>query len=307
MNKFKKFAKALGLALLCMVMVNNAMAAVVTYYHNDISGTPIAATDAAGNLKWKESYKPYGDKLTRATASADNDIGFHGKAHDDSTGLSYMGARYYDPVLGRFMGVDPVDFQTDNLHSFNRYTYANNNPYKFIDPSGEYAELGLEVASLALGVFSFQKNVDAGNYGAAAVDAGGVAFDAVMSVIPFVPGLASVAVDAVRGGENIASFGKTLTTAENAPWTPVSFPSKLTKNSSNQIQADSTPQAAIDALKSNGYNHSTSKDGSVSILTNSQKTYRFYDKATSTGGPSAAMRMTGDKKDLTKIRFGSTP
>ncbi|MCM8915446.1 RHS domain-containing protein [Pseudomonas inefficax] len=117
------------------------MAAVVTYYHNDISGSPIAATDAAGNLKWKESYKPYGDKLTRSAASAGNDVGFHGKAHDDSTGLSYMGARYYDPVLGRFMGVDPVDFQTDNLHSFNRYAYTNNNPYRYVDPDGNYAFL----------------------------------------------------------------------------------------------------------------------------------------------------------------------
>ena len=141
MNRLKTFARALCAALLCVATVNNAMAAVVTYYHNDISGSPIAATDAAGNLKWKESYKPYGDKLTRSAASSDNDIGFHGKAYDDITGLSYMGARYYDPVLGRFMGVDPVDFQADNLHSFNRYAYTNNNPYRYVDPDGNYAFL----------------------------------------------------------------------------------------------------------------------------------------------------------------------
>ncbi|QVL18977.1 RHS domain-containing protein [Pseudomonas qingdaonensis] len=149
MKKLKKTARALCVALLCMTMVNNAMAAVVTYYHNDISGSPIAATDAAGNLKWKESYKPYGEKLTRSAASRDNDIGFHGKAHDDSTGLSYMGARYYDPVLGRFMGVDPVAFQTDNLHSFNRYAYTNNNPLKYVDPDGNYAFL-VPLAAYAL-------------------------------------------------------------------------------------------------------------------------------------------------------------
>ena len=150
MNRLKMFARVLCAALLCVATANNAMAAVVTYYHKDISGSPIAATDAAGNLKWKESYKPYGDKLTRSAASADNDIGFHGKAYDDITGLSYMGARYYDPVLGRFLGVDPVDFQTNNLHSFNRYTYTNNNPYKFIDGDGKYAELVLELLASAL-------------------------------------------------------------------------------------------------------------------------------------------------------------
>jgi uncharacterized protein RhaS with RHS repeats len=47
-----------------------------------------------------------------------------------------MGARYYDPVIGRFMGVDPVGFQENNVHSFNRYAYANNNPYKFVDRDG---------------------------------------------------------------------------------------------------------------------------------------------------------------------------
>ncbi|MFJ4257460.1 RHS repeat-associated core domain-containing protein [Pseudomonas monteilii] len=206
MSMLKRFARVLCTTLLCMAMVNNAMAAVVTYYHNDISGSPIAATDAAGNLKWKESYKPYGDKLTRSAASSDNKIGFHGKAHDDSTGLSYMGARYYDPVLGRFTGVDPVDFQTDNLHSFNRYTYTNNNPYKFTDKNGKYAELVIEGASIALGTYSFQKNIDAGNYGNAVVDAAGVAFDAAMSIIPFAPGVAGIGINAIRGGEKAADI-----------------------------------------------------------------------------------------------------
>lgn len=50
-----------------------------------------------------------------------------------------MGSRYYDPVIGCFMGIDPVDFQMDNLHSFNRYAYTNNNPYRFVDPDGREA------------------------------------------------------------------------------------------------------------------------------------------------------------------------
>jgi hypothetical protein len=45
-----------------------------------------------------------------------------------------MQARYYDPVIGRFMSNDPVGFT--NVHTFNRYAYANNNPYKYIDPDG---------------------------------------------------------------------------------------------------------------------------------------------------------------------------
>jgi len=46
-----------------------------------------------------------------------------------------MQARYYDPVIGRFYSNDPVGFT--NVHTFNRYAYANNNPYRYIDPNGE--------------------------------------------------------------------------------------------------------------------------------------------------------------------------
>jgi uncharacterized protein RhaS with RHS repeats len=45
-----------------------------------------------------------------------------------------MQARYYDPLLARFYSNDPIGFR--DIHSFNRYAYANNNPYKYIDPDG---------------------------------------------------------------------------------------------------------------------------------------------------------------------------
>jgi hypothetical protein len=48
-------------------------------------------------------------------------------------------ARQYDPVVGRFMSMDPVGFQETNVHSVNRYAYANNNPYKYVDPDGREA------------------------------------------------------------------------------------------------------------------------------------------------------------------------
>jgi uncharacterized protein RhaS with RHS repeats len=46
-----------------------------------------------------------------------------------------MQVRYYDPVIGRFYSNDPVGYR--DVHSFNRYAYANNNPYKYVDPNGE--------------------------------------------------------------------------------------------------------------------------------------------------------------------------
>jgi len=68
-------------------------------------------------------------------------IGFTGHVNDVDTGLTYMQQRYYDPVAGRFLSIDPVVANTDNGGSFNRYDYANNNPYKFIDPDGRDPQL----------------------------------------------------------------------------------------------------------------------------------------------------------------------
>ncbi|MFT6690727.1 MAG: hypothetical protein ACJAXH_001241 [Colwellia sp.] len=52
-----------------------------------------------------------------------------------------MQARYYDPVIGRFYSNDPVGYTAKNpVMSFNRYMYANNNPYKFTDPDGKFAD-----------------------------------------------------------------------------------------------------------------------------------------------------------------------
>ena len=50
-----------------------------------------------------------------------------------------MGARYYDPFVGRFLSVDSAGFDESNAVSFNRYAYAKNNPYKYVDPNGRSA------------------------------------------------------------------------------------------------------------------------------------------------------------------------
>ncbi|WP_137938603.1 RHS repeat-associated core domain-containing protein [Chitinivorax sp. B] len=65
---------------------------------------------------------------------------YTGKTHDDDTGLDYFGARYYDAVAGRFLAMDPVDVNPASLYSFNRYGYANNNPYRYNDPTGMESE-----------------------------------------------------------------------------------------------------------------------------------------------------------------------
>lgn len=52
---------------------------------------------------------------------------------DEETGLYYFGARYYDPRISIWYGVDPLASKTP---SWNPYRYSFNNPIRFIDPNG---------------------------------------------------------------------------------------------------------------------------------------------------------------------------
>ncbi|WQG59376.1 hypothetical protein RHM66_09325 [Pseudomonas sp. RTB3] len=85
--------------------------------------------------------------------------------------------------------------------------------------------------------------------------------------------------------------------------TSIEFLPKVTRNSAGQIEANITQGSAIKALESNGYKKTISQDGSVTVLTNGEKTYRFYPSSTSTGQPSASLTIDGVKKPTAKIRF----
>lgn len=123
-----------------ITVVVKARAETITYLHNDFLGSPVAATDANGALIWREDYTPYGERTQNSADASTNRQFYTGKPLDKETGLSYMNARYYDPHAGRFMAMDPVGFDETNAHSFNRYSYASNNPYKYIDPDGRAVE-----------------------------------------------------------------------------------------------------------------------------------------------------------------------
>jgi len=124
----------------------------ITYPHVDHLGSPVAATTESGTLLWRERYTPFGEKRSQPKGNIDSQ-GYTGHIEDTKLGLTYMQARFYDPVVGRFYSNDPVDFQEHlqrgNIaaHGFGRYTYANNNPYKYTDPDGEFGVVGALVGA----------------------------------------------------------------------------------------------------------------------------------------------------------------
>lgn len=109
--------------------------AQTTFSHTDGLGSPVAETSASGTVTWRTWYEPYGLPIGSAPVQGP---AFTGHVADASTGLHYMQQRYYDPVAGRFLSVDPVGADPNTGANFNRYWYANNNPYKFTDPDGRY-------------------------------------------------------------------------------------------------------------------------------------------------------------------------
>ncbi len=104
------------------------------FVHQDhLTGTSLT-TDASGALVARVKYYPYGE--TRSSSGAlGTDRMFTGQRLDD-TGLYFYNARYYDPVLGRFISADALAQAAFNPSNLNRYTYCTNNPLKYIDPTG---------------------------------------------------------------------------------------------------------------------------------------------------------------------------
>ncbi|MFJ2296422.1 RHS repeat-associated core domain-containing protein [Streptomyces sp. NPDC087894] len=79
---------------------------------------------------------PFGGQCgTTGSSSWPGDRGFVGGT-SDPTGYTHLGAREYDPTLGRFLSVDPL-LIPDDPTQLNPYVYGNNNPATFADPTGE--------------------------------------------------------------------------------------------------------------------------------------------------------------------------
>lgn len=124
-----------GLLIVAMLLLwaGAARAAdTVYYYSSDTIHSEVVITDASRNVVERTYYAPYGAVLNRDLRDGP---GYGGHEEDPETDLVYMQQRYYDPEAGRFLSTDPV--QADgNGGSFNRYAYANDNPYRYTDPFG---------------------------------------------------------------------------------------------------------------------------------------------------------------------------
>jgi RHS repeat-associated protein len=100
------------------------------YHLQDNIGSNTITTNQAGQLQSRFTSYPYGKTLTRESFAGSNEkYLFTGKERDG--GLDYFGARYYNPRIGQFVSIDPIQNNQP-------YTYSNDNPIKYVDPNGKF-------------------------------------------------------------------------------------------------------------------------------------------------------------------------
>ena len=118
------------------------------YYQADGLGSARQLTDETEAVVNSYLFEGFGSLVTQ-TGSAENPYqyaGSWGYRDDGDAGLIHVGARYYDPEVGRFTSADPEFGDIYLPQTLNRYVYVNNNPVNLLDPSGR----GLGLAGLFL-------------------------------------------------------------------------------------------------------------------------------------------------------------
>ena len=116
--------------------------AIGTYfYHRNHINSSSVITDANGNVTARMVYLPFGE-LSQANSSGGDVVTskFTGQEYDEELGLYYFGARYYDPAIGRFISADSIVPSASDAQTFNRYTYARDNPIVYVDPTGHFLD-----------------------------------------------------------------------------------------------------------------------------------------------------------------------
>ncbi|POX55336.1 sugar-binding protein [Streptomyces sp. Ru71] len=107
----------------------------LSWLGSDHQGTSSLAINATTGAVSQRRFDPYGAERGKPTGTFPGEKGFVGGTLDLQTGLTHIGAREYDPGIGKFISVDPIIDYT-KPQQINGYAYAGNSPVTLSDPSG---------------------------------------------------------------------------------------------------------------------------------------------------------------------------
>jgi len=108
----------------------------------DQLGSTSMVVAATSTLTGELRYKAYGEARYAWGITNTTKYHFTGQSEESATGLYFYNARWYDAALGRFIQADTVVPRPTDPQSLNRYSYVNNNPFRYADPTGHYVDEG---------------------------------------------------------------------------------------------------------------------------------------------------------------------
>ena len=119
------------------------------FYHTDGLGSVRALSDDSTAFANRYTYANFGE-LSENTETVENRYLFDGQRRDESTGLDYLRARFYDSQQGVLISVDPFEGTPQRPDSIHDYVYAGNNPINASDPSGLFTLIEVNVVQSSL-------------------------------------------------------------------------------------------------------------------------------------------------------------
>jgi RHS repeat-associated protein len=120
-----------------MVYTYSSDGSVAEYYHPDHLHSAQVMSTTGGGLYQHYEYAAYGNsRYTYSATAFPISRRYTSQVLDEETGLYYFGARYYDPVIGRFIQPDTMIANRFDPQAYDRYAYARDNPLEYVDPNG---------------------------------------------------------------------------------------------------------------------------------------------------------------------------
>ena len=107
-------------------------------YNEDIQGSTTSLVKEDGSADAIYQYTDFGETIIHGDDQAKNEVCYTGGIYDQSTGLYYLNAWYYNPEDGRFMTEDTYRGDTTKSETGHLYVYCANNPVNYVDPSGHF-------------------------------------------------------------------------------------------------------------------------------------------------------------------------